>query len=72
MKIVTALEEAITSIGWPFVQLGDTKTQTDTAKSVSIQDLQELVRCLIQISEDQDNHQDCEQDREHHGACERA
>ena len=63
IKIVTALEEAISSIGWPFVQLGDTKKQTDTAKSVSIPDLQELVKCLILISEDQDLHQDSEPDQ---------
>ena len=60
---MTALEEAISSVGWPFVQLGDTKKQTDLAKSVSIQDLQELVKCLILISEDQDDRQDSDQDQ---------
>ena len=62
LKIVSALEEAIASIGWPFVQLSDTKKQQEAAKSVSIPDLQELVKCLILISDD---HEDTDYNAEH-------
>ena len=62
LKIVAALEEAITSIGWPFVQLSDTKKHQEAVKSVSIQELQELVKCLILISDDH-NDADCDKDQ---------
>ena len=50
-KLVTELEEALQSLGWPFVQLGDSKKLEDITKSVSIQELQELVKNLILIQD---------------------
>ena len=56
-KLVTELEEALQSLGWPFVQLGDSKKLEDITKSVSIQELQELVKTLILI-QDRDDRDD--------------
>ena len=67
-KLVAELEEALDSLGWPFIQLGDTKKmKMDAGKSVSIQELQELVKCLILIQENDevDNKSDDEMNVTH-------
>ena len=50
-RLVAELEEALQSLGWPFVQLADTGTRDTHTRSVSIQELQELVRSLILIQD---------------------
>ena len=50
-RLVAELEEALQSLGWPFVQLADTGTRDTQTRSVSIQELQELVRSLILIQD---------------------
>ena len=61
-KLVTELEEALQSLGWPFVQLGDSKKLEDITKSISIQELQELVKNLILIQDSDDDSVDLDKD----------
>ena len=51
-KLVSELEEALKSFGWPFIQIGETNKVQETSKSISIQEFQEIIKCLIMIEDD--------------------
>ena len=56
-KLVNEFEEALENFGWPFIQLGDKKTSSDAVRSITTQDLQDLVKSLIMM-QDNDDHEE--------------
>jgi len=51
-RLVKELDEGLTSVGWPFIQLEESRNMTDTTKCMSISELQDIVRSLILIQGD--------------------
>merc|ERR1719300_1385694 len=43
---------SLKSFGWPFIQIGETNKVQETSKSISIQEFQEIIKCLIMIEDD--------------------
>ena len=50
-KLVSELEQGLTSLGWPFIQLESSRNLEVTANSMSILELQNIVKNLILIQD---------------------
>jgi len=51
-KLVVEFEQGLTSLGWPFIQLEESRDLGETTKCMSITELQDIVRSLVLVQED--------------------
>jgi len=51
-KLVKELDEGLVSVGWPFIQLEESRNMADATKCIGISELQDIVKSLILIQDD--------------------